>query len=197
MTERDKTNAAKNPYEIGLAKNPANFQPLTPLDLPGARCRGVPETRRHRAWRLAPRLWRVLRALAPPRLGARRARHRAQRHRLGDARQHAGHARMPLRRADARRRAEHAEHPPRRENPGVHARPCRGEGADRRQGIRRRDARGAEPGEGEAPHHRLRRSGISKARASASAPWNTRSSSPRAIRAFAGRRRKTNGTPLR
>jgi fatty-acyl-CoA synthase len=31
MTERDKTNAAKNPYAIGLAKNPANFQPLTPL----------------------------------------------------------------------------------------------------------------------------------------------------------------------
>ncbi len=32
MTEREKTNAAgKNPYEIGLARNPANFQPLTPL----------------------------------------------------------------------------------------------------------------------------------------------------------------------
>ena len=36
MTDRDKTNAArhssaKNPYAIGLAKNAANFQPLTPL----------------------------------------------------------------------------------------------------------------------------------------------------------------------
>ena len=35
-----------------------------------------------------------------PRLGAGQARHRPGRHRLGDARQHARHARMPLRRAD-------------------------------------------------------------------------------------------------
>ena len=38
------------------------------------------------------------------------ARHQARRHGLGDARQHAGDARMPLRRADDRRRAQHPQH---------------------------------------------------------------------------------------
>ena len=38
MTRATPTSAGTtSPYDIGLDRNPANHQPLTPLDLPGAR----------------------------------------------------------------------------------------------------------------------------------------------------------------
>jgi len=57
---------------------------------------------------------RVLCARPPARLRVGQARHRARRHRLGRARQHAGDARMPLRRADGGRGAQHRQHQARR-----------------------------------------------------------------------------------
>ena len=37
-------------FDIDLGRNPANFQPLTPL-FPGARGRGVSRSSRHHPWR--------------------------------------------------------------------------------------------------------------------------------------------------
>ena len=94
-----------------------------------ARGRRVPGPHRHHPRAAAAHLRRVLCARAPARLGAGEARHQARRHRLGDARQHAGDAGMPLRRADDARRAQHAQHPARCADHRLLARPCRGQGA--------------------------------------------------------------------
>ena len=140
---------ASSPYAIGLARNAANFQPADAADLPRAGGRGLSRrTRPSCMASLHAQLCRILRARAPARLGARRARGRPERHRLGDARQHARHARMPLRRADARRRAERAQHAARCGAPRLHARSRRDEGADRRSRILAGDARGLAPREG-------------------------------------------------
>ena len=106
-----------NPYETGLDKNPANYQPLTPLVFLE---RAAPVHPNHTAiihGSDAHLLRRVLRAHPQARLRARRPRHRRRRHRLGDARQYARHARGALRRAHDGRRAAFHQHPPRRRVP--------------------------------------------------------------------------------
>ena len=126
---------AKTPYDIDLDRNPANYQPLTPLGFL-ERAAGVfpqhtaiihGQLRRTYADFYA-RARRLASALAE-------ARHRARRHGLGDARQHAGHARMPLRRADVRGRAQHAQHPARRRDHRLLARPRRRQGRHHRPRI--------------------------------------------------------------
>ena len=74
-----------------------------------------------------------------------------------------------------RRRAQHAQHAARCRDHRLLARPCRGQGPDRRPRIFQGDEGGAGARQGEAAGHRLRRSGIFTAPASASARSNTRS----------------------
>ena len=90
-----------NPYDEHLDKNPANYQPLTPLPVPGsAPPPSTPITSPSFTATQRFTYARVLRALPAAGLGAGGARHRPGRHRLGDARQHAADAGGPLRRAD-------------------------------------------------------------------------------------------------
>ena len=149
-----------SPYDTDLDRNPANFQPLTPLTLLERAAHGVPRPARDRARPAAAELPRVLRARAPACLGARQARHRARRHGVGGARQHAGDAGMPLRRADGRRGAQHHQHPARRRHHRLPARPRRSQGADRRPRVLHGGEGGAGARQGEAAGHRLRRSGV-------------------------------------
>ena len=130
-------------------------------------------------------------------LGAHAPRRQTRRHGLGDARQHAGHARGALRRADGGRRAQHAQYPARRRDPRLHARSRRNQSADRRSRIFQGDEGGAGHRQGEAARYRLRRPGIHRRRR---APRRDR------IRGFAARRRSkllpgrcraTNGTRSR
>ena len=103
-----------SPYDRDLDRNPANFQPLTPLTFLERAAAVFPDRLAIVARAAAAQLSRLPRALEEARLRARQARLRARRHGRGHARQHAGDARMPLRRADVRRGAQHAQHPPRR-----------------------------------------------------------------------------------
>ncbi len=139
---------------------PGEFPAADAAHLPGARGRVFPDHTAIIHGAAAAQLCRVLCARAPARLGAGQARHRARRHRLGRARQHAGDARMPLRRADDRRGAQHHQHPARRRDHRLPARPCRDQGADHRPRILQGDEGGARARQGEAAGDRLRRSGI-------------------------------------
>ena len=80
------------PYDIDLDRNPANYQPLTPLTFLERAAAVFPDQTAiihgKRAWTYA----NSTRARQAG-LGARQARHRARRHRGGDAGQHAGDAR--------------------------------------------------------------------------------------------------------
>ena len=91
---------AKTPYDTDLDRNPANFQPLTPLGFLERAAAVFPRPHRHHPRAAAAHLRRILRARAAAGLGAGQARHQARRHGLGAARQYAGDAGMPLRRAD-------------------------------------------------------------------------------------------------
>ena len=126
---------SQSSYESDLDRNPANFQPLTPLDLSRTRGDGLSPPPGDRPRSAAAQLPGVPRPIEEARLGAGETRVRSRRHGRGHAGEHSGDARMPLRRSDVRRGAEHAEHPPRRRGARLHARPRRGEGAHRRPGI--------------------------------------------------------------
>ena len=71
---------------------PGQFPAADAADVPGARRLGVSRPSPRHSWTAALELRRVLRARAPPCLGAGAERHQARRHGLGDARQHAGDA---------------------------------------------------------------------------------------------------------
>ncbi len=154
----------QNAYDRDLDRNPANFQPLTPLSFLERAAEVFPD-------RLAiahgglRRNYREFHARTK-KLGfrARQAGLRARRHGRRHARQHARNARMPLWRPDVRRRAQCAQHPPRRGLDRLHARSWRGQGDRRRPRILRGRRRGAEACRGEAAGHRLRRSRIRR-------PW--------------------------
>ena len=133
-----------NPYDIDLDRNPANYQPLTPLSFLERAAAVFPDAHRdHPRHRCARTYARVLRAHAPARLGAGAARHRPRRHGLGDARQHAGDARGHYGVPMTRRRAQHAQHPARCRDHRLHARPRRDQGADHRPRILRRSMKEA------------------------------------------------------
>ena len=166
-------------------------------ELPRPGRAGVSRPRRDHPRPPAAHLCGALRALPPPRLGPGGARHRARRHRRGDARQHARDDRVPLRGADDRRRAQHPEHPPRRRRPRLLPRPRRGQGADHRPRILQGRGPGPRTGRREALRDRRRRSGISPAPASASADSATRRSWRRATRPTTGRCPATSGTRSR
>ena len=127
----------------------------------------VPAAHGDRPRTAAAHLRRLLRAGPPACLRAREARHRARRHGLGDAGQHAGHAGMPLRRADVPGGAQHAQHPARRRHHRLFARPRRGEGRHHRPRICDGDEGGFVALQGEAADHRLRRSRIHRRRRAA------------------------------
>ena len=169
-------------YDTDLDRNAANFQPLTPLTFLERAAAVFPDhpaiVHGRAAWTYAEfyaRTRRLASALA-------KTRHRARRHGLGDARQHAGDARSALRRADDGRRAQHAQHAARCGDPRLHARSRRNQGADHRPRICHGDQGGAVARQGEAARHRLRRSRISPAPASGSAPSSTRTSRRRRSR---------------
>ena len=94
--------AQKTPYDIDLDRNPANFQPLTPLTFLERAAAVFPEHTAiiHGALRRSYREFYARCAAA--RLGAGQARHQARRHRLGGAGELAGDAGGALRRADVR-----------------------------------------------------------------------------------------------
>ena len=144
MMRRNRTEEprmSQSPYERDLDRNPANFQPLTPLAFLERAAEVFPDRLGDRPRKPPPQLSRVSRPVEEARLGARQARLRARRHDRGHARQHPGDARMPLRRADVRRGAQCAQHPARRGGARLHARSRRSEGADRRSRVLRRDRR--------------------------------------------------------
>ena len=152
------------PYDTGLDRNAANYQPLTPLSFLARAATVYPDVTAiiHGATLLD--LPGVLCARQKARIGAGAARHQARRHRFGHARQHAGHGRGALRRADDRRRAQHPQHAARRRHHRLHARPCRGQGADHRPRIFQGDEGRARARQGKAAGHRLRRPGICRRR---------------------------------
>ena len=119
----------------GPRSQPRQFPAVDAADAARARGPGLPRPIGDRPRSAAAQLSRLLRPLAPARLGARQARLPARRHGRRHARQHAGDARMPLRRADVRRGAQHPQHPPRRGGDRLHARPRRGQGAVRRPRV--------------------------------------------------------------
>ncbi len=129
-----------SPYDTDLGKNAANYQPLTPLVFLERAASDLPRPSRHRRTASGatpmpssmPRSRRLASALAA-------AGHRQERHGLGDARQHARHARGALRRADGRRGAAFHQHAARPGHRRLHARPRRRQGAHRRY----RDCAGA------------------------------------------------------
>ena len=123
------------PYDIDLDRNAANFQPLTPLSFLERAAEVYPDADRDHPRRALLELSAVLCARAATGVGAGAPRHQARRHRLGDARQHAGDARSALRRADDRRRAQRAQHPARRRHHRLHPRPRRRQGADHRPRV--------------------------------------------------------------
>ena len=188
---------AKTPYDTDLDRNPANFQPLTPLGfleraaavfpdhtaIIHGRCGALtPSSTRARGG--SPRRWpsaassaatpsSVMLANTPAMLEC--------------------HYGVPMTQA----RAQHAQHAARRADHRLLARPCRGQGRDHRPRIFQGDEGGARARQGEAAGDRLRRSGISPARASGWARSNTRTSSRKAIPISPGRCRTTNGTRSR
>ena len=111
---------SRNPFEIELDKNDANYVPLSPLSFlrrtaavyPNRLCR---HPRRHPA-----DLGGKLRALRPAGLGAVQARHRHRQHGGRHGAERAGNVRGALRRAHGRRRAQRAEHPPGRRSDRLH-----------------------------------------------------------------------------
>ena len=157
---------AKTPYDTDLDRNPANFQPLTPLGFLERAAAVFPD---HTAIIHGPlrRTYAEFYARAR-RLASALAKRGIKRGdtRLGDARQYAGHAGMPLRRADDARRAQHAQHAARCADHRLLARPCRGQGGDHRPRIFQGDEGGAGALQGQAAGDRLRRSGIFRRRAS-------------------------------
>jgi non-ribosomal peptide synthetase component F len=100
-------------YEIDLDRNAANFQPLTPLSFL-ERAAGVFPDRTAivhgaRTWTYAAFYTRARRlASALAKAG------------IGDAGEHPGDDRRPLRGPDDRRRPQHAQHPARRGHPRLH-----------------------------------------------------------------------------
>ena len=135
------------PYDTDLDRNPANFQPLTPLTFLERAASVFPDQLAivHGPLR---RSYREFYARARQLASAlTQARHRARRHGVGGARQHAGDARMPLRRADGGRGAQHHQHAARCRRHRVPARPRRGQGADHRPRV----LQGGEGGAGAAP----------------------------------------------
>ena len=158
---------AKTPYDTDLDRNPANFQPLTPLTFLERAASVFPDAYRDHP-RQARRNYAEFYARAR-KLASALAKRGIKRGDtvVGDARQHAGHARMPLRRADDAARAQHAQHAARRRDHRLLARPCRGQGADHRPRILQGDEGGAGAGESEAAGDRLRRSGIFRPRRAA------------------------------
>ena len=187
-----------NPYDTGLDKNPANYQPLTPLVFLERAASVHPDHVAIIHGKRASPMREFYARTPPARLGACRARHRRRRHRLGDARQHARHARGALRRADDRRRAARHQHAARCAGHRLHARPRRDQGADRRYASSPRVLKEAlTHGQGEAAGHRLRRPRMRR-RGRAARHARLRGVRRRAAtRISPGRCRPTNGTPSR
>ena len=185
------------PYDRDLDKNSANFQPLTPLTFLERSAAVFPDRTAIIHGSLRRSYARVLRPGAPARLGAFEARHRPRRHGRRHDGEHARDARMPLRRADDRRRAQYPQHAPRRRDHRLLARPRRSEGAHHRPRVLEDHEGGARRGESEAARDRLRRPGVRRRRASASARSSTRISSPKATRDSRGRCPTTSGTRSR
>ena len=120
--------ARRSPYDTDLDRNPANYEPLSPLSfLP--RAAAIFPKRTAIIHGTIRRNWAEthLRCRAPG-LGADAARHPARRHRGADGAEHPRGLRGAFRRADGRRRAQRAQHPARRRGDRLHARPRRGEG---------------------------------------------------------------------
>ena len=174
------------PYDTGLDRNPANFQPLTPLSFLARAAAVYPEQTAIIHGKPVLDLSGLLRAREKTRLGARAARHRARRHRGGDARQYAGDAGGALRRRHGGRGAQHHQHQARRRHHRVHARSRRGQGADRRSRVFQSGQRRARALQSQTARHRLRRSGVQRRRASGSAPSNTKTFCAKAIRISPG-----------
>ena len=158
------TRMVSSPYGDALRHRPRPQSGELPAadaaDLAGARGVGVSRSACGRARAAAAELSRVLRAGAPACLGADQARHRARRHGVGGAGQHAGDAGMPLRRADGGRGAQHHQHAARRRRDRVPARSRRRQGADHRPRVLQGGEGGAGAVQGEAAGDRLRRPGI-------------------------------------
>ena len=159
--------AKRTPLRYRSRPQPGQFPAADAARLSRARGGRVPAAHGHHPRPVAAKLRRVLRAGAPARLGAFQARHQARRLRVGDARQYAGHAGMPLRRADDARRAQHAQYAARCADHRLLARPCRGQGRHRRPRILQGDEGGAGAVQGQAFGDRLRRSGIFRPRRAA------------------------------
>ena len=122
-------------YDHDLDKNPANYQPLTPLSFLARSAAVYPSKWRSFMGAQRTNYAQFLCPLPPAWLGTGEGRHQEGRHGFGAAGQYAGHARMPLWRADDGRRAEHAQHQARCRDHCLFAGPCGGEDTHRRQGI--------------------------------------------------------------
>ena len=157
--------AKANPYTMDLDKNPANYQSLSPLTFLERAAFDVSQDISpilHGEQRITyaefyARTRRLASALA-------QARDRARRYGRGDRAEHSADARCALRRDDDGRRLERDQLPAERARNRLHSRSRRGEGFDRRQGIRRAGARGAEAVQGQALRHRHRRCGVRRRR---------------------------------
>ncbi len=167
-----------NPYDENLAKNPANYQPLTPLSFLSRTALAVTQSHGDHSRQRAHILCRILRPQPAARLRTGLRRHRSGRYRLGHARQFAANARSTLRRRDDRRRAAHDQHASRS---GVIA--FQLDHADTKLLITDREFSDDDEGragacESEADRHRLQRSGISADRRTAIVGQTTKPSSP-------------------
>ena len=133
---------ARGPYDADLDRNPANYQPLTPLTFLERAASVFPDAHRHRPRQPAVHLCGVLRPRPPAGVGAGRGTASASGDTvavmLANTPADAGGA---LRRADDGRRAQHAQHPARCRRARLHPRSRRSEGADHRPRIRPGDRR--------------------------------------------------------
>ncbi len=188
---------AKTPYDIDLDRNPANYQPLTPLGFLERAAAVFPD---HTAIIHGP-------------LRRNYAEFYARSRRLASALSKRGIKRgdtvsamlantpamleVPLRRADDARRAQHAQHKARRSRYRLLARSCRGQGRDRRPRIFQGDEGRAGALQSEPAGDRLRRSGIQRRRRAHRRDRVRRLSSRAAIPTSPGKCRTTSGTPSR
>jgi hypothetical protein len=130
-------------YEQDLARNEANFAPISPLGFIERTAEVYPDRLAIVHGALRQNWGQTYRAGPPPGQRAAARWHRQERHRGGDAAQHAAHGGGAFRRADVRRRAQHPQYPTGPGGDCFHAGPRRGQGGDCRPRIRPDDEEGA------------------------------------------------------